>query len=134
MAENKPIDYTAMDAPGVLSACADDGHKWAAAFKQHAEKLGHIGMDEGWLIGWFCNAIEGSADTRRWRNEATARDQLVQEHARFQQALELIRSSAPDEPPSYPGDDAAPSEHRRFGGEQAGYSAGQIVRKALGET
>jgi hypothetical protein len=63
-------DYTALDASGVLRACGDNGSKWAAAFKQHAEKLGHHGMDEGWLIGWFFNAIEGACDTRRWRAEA----------------------------------------------------------------
>jgi hypothetical protein len=67
------IDYTSMNGPGVIRECGDDGSKWAIAFKQHAEKLGHSGMDEGWLIGWFANAIEGAGDTRRWRTEVQER-------------------------------------------------------------
>lgn len=57
-------DYTAMEGPEMLAACADDAGKWAAAFQQHATKLGYSEMDEGWLIGWFANAIEGSSDHR----------------------------------------------------------------------
>ena len=66
----KAPNYTAMNGPTLLEACGDDAAKWAAAFKQHAEKLGHSGMDEGWLIGWFANAIERSCDERRWRKAA----------------------------------------------------------------
>ncbi len=57
-------DFTAMDGPTLLNACRDDAHKWAAAFCQHAEKLGHKGIDEGWMVGWFANAIEHSSDVR----------------------------------------------------------------------
>lgn len=35
-----------------------DGAKWAAEFRATAIKLGYSDMDEGWLIGWFANAIE----------------------------------------------------------------------------
>ena len=66
------MNYTALDGPDLLSALGDDAGKWAAAFKQTAEKLGHHGMDEGWLIGWFANAIEHSNDVRRWQREAVA--------------------------------------------------------------
>ena len=65
-------DYTAMPNGEILQTLGDDASKWAAAFKQHAEKLGHTGMDEGWLIGWFANAIEHSTDVRRWRQEKAA--------------------------------------------------------------
>lgn len=58
------INYTEMDGPAMLAACRDDAAKWAAAFVQHAEKLGHHGIDEGWMIGWFANAIEHSHDVR----------------------------------------------------------------------
>jgi hypothetical protein len=58
------IDYTAMDGPQMLAALRDDASKWAAAFCQHAEKLGHSGIDEGWMISWFANAIEHSSDVR----------------------------------------------------------------------
>ena len=51
-----------------------DGAKWAAGFKAIAERLGHHGMDEGWLIGWFCNAIMAGYDEaeRRYRNPTPA--------------------------------------------------------------
>lgn len=51
-------DYTAMTDGQMLTAMGDDGSKWAAAFCQHAAKLGVVGIDEGWMIGWFANAIE----------------------------------------------------------------------------
>lgn len=69
IANGEPVDYTSLDGPDLLHECADDGRKWAAAFRQHAEKLGHHGMDEGWLLSWFCNAIEGACDTRRWEED-----------------------------------------------------------------
>ena len=62
-------DYTMMMDREMLAACGDDASKWAKAFRQTAIKLGYSDMDEGWLIGWFANAIEYSADVRRWRSE-----------------------------------------------------------------
>lgn len=64
-----PLDYTALDSHRLLSALGDDAAKWAAAFNQTAIKLGYSDMDEGWLTGWFANAIEHSSDVRRWRAE-----------------------------------------------------------------
>jgi hypothetical protein len=63
-------DYTAMDGPQLLSAMGDDAAKWADAFCQHAKKLGHGDIDEGWMIGWFANAIESSHDLRMRRTRA----------------------------------------------------------------
>lgn len=63
------VDYTALDSAALLRELGDSGQKWAAAFNQHAQKLGYSVMDEGWLIGWFANAIEHSSDVRRWRRE-----------------------------------------------------------------
>lgn len=60
-------DYTAMSDPAMLEALGDDASKWAAAFCQMAEKLGHKGIDEGWMIGWFANAIEHSQWVRHHR-------------------------------------------------------------------
>lgn len=57
-------DYTIMSGPELLSACRDDGSKWATAFCQHAKKLGYGDIDEGWMTGWFANAIEHSHDVR----------------------------------------------------------------------
>lgn len=67
-AENNVPDYTSMKAPDLLLAMGDDASAWAAAFCQHAKKLGHD-IDEDWMIGWFANAIEHSSDVRRWRSE-----------------------------------------------------------------
>lgn len=55
------IDYTTMNGPTLLATCRDDAAKWAAAFCQHAKKHGHD-IDEGWMIGWFANAIMNTLD------------------------------------------------------------------------
>jgi hypothetical protein len=60
-------DYTEMTDSEMLAELRDDAAKWAKAFCQHAEKLGHPGIDEGWMIGWFANAIEHSYDVRTGR-------------------------------------------------------------------
>jgi hypothetical protein len=74
MSETTPTpDYTAMDTVELYQALQDDASKWAAAFCQHAEKLGHHGIDEGWMIGWFAAAIEHSSNVRRWWREDKAR-------------------------------------------------------------
>lgn len=71
-------DYTAMTAGQLYAAVGDDGRKWAQAFAQHARKLGLPEMDLDWLTGWFANAIEVGADTKRRRfpvlGERTAAD------------------------------------------------------------
>ena len=48
----------------LLQAMGDDAVKWAAAFCAIATELGH-NIDEGWMTGWFANAIEHSSDVRR---------------------------------------------------------------------
>lgn len=55
-------DYTSMEGPELLATCGADAAKRAAAFNQTAVKLGYSEMDEGWLIGWFANAIMHSFD------------------------------------------------------------------------
>lgn len=56
------MDYTALEGPELLQAVGTDAAKWAAAFKQTATKLGYSDMDEGWLIGWFANAMMAMYD------------------------------------------------------------------------
>jgi hypothetical protein len=34
-----------------------DAAIWASEFSQVAQRLGYSPMDEGWLIGWFANAM-----------------------------------------------------------------------------
>ncbi len=58
------VDFDKMDGPELLAYCRDDGMKWAQAFNHTAKKLGYSEMDEGWLLGWFANAIENSWDIR----------------------------------------------------------------------
>lgn len=57
------VDYTAIPSHLLAGTLGDDGAAWATAFCQHAKKLGHD-IDEGWMIGWFANAIEASHDRR----------------------------------------------------------------------
>lgn len=64
-----PVDAPAEDAtakgetPGeMLDRLGMDGVKWAAEFRTTALRLGYSDMDEGWLIGWFCNAIMAGYD------------------------------------------------------------------------
>jgi hypothetical protein len=48
-----------------LRSVGTDGAKWAAEFHRIAIGLGYSAMDEGWLIGWFANAIEAGRDAGR---------------------------------------------------------------------
>lgn len=47
-----------------IEGYGDDAQKWAKGFNETAVKLGYSEMDEGWLIGWFANAIERSHTLR----------------------------------------------------------------------
>ena len=46
----------------LLNRMGTDAAKWAAEFRQTALRLGYSDMDEGWLIGWFANAIVRAQD------------------------------------------------------------------------
>jgi hypothetical protein len=48
----------------LLAYMGDDAAKWAAEFCKIARDLGHD-IDEGWMIGWFANAIEHSSHIRK---------------------------------------------------------------------
>jgi hypothetical protein len=61
----------------ILQRLGADGKLWAEEFNKTAVKLGYSEMDEGWLTGWFSNAIENTCVTRRcripdWRSMDTA--------------------------------------------------------------
>lgn len=58
-----PKDFTAMQDCNLPTVLGMDARLWAIAFNQHAVKLGYSEMDEGWLIGWFANAIMQTHDT-----------------------------------------------------------------------
>ena len=59
----------------MLTRIGCDAAKWATEFRATALRLGYSDMDEGWLIGWFANAIEQAAhshpDVVRLREAAT---------------------------------------------------------------
>lgn len=65
-------DYTAMSDGKMLEMLGDNAELWAEAFCQIAKKQGH-NIDEGWMIGWFANAIEHSTAVRAARTPATER-------------------------------------------------------------
>lgn len=65
-------DFTRMKDYELITACGDDASLWAAAFCQTAKRLGQE-IDEGWMIGWFANAIEASWDKRVNRAEPPTR-------------------------------------------------------------
>jgi hypothetical protein len=59
------------ESPGAfLQRVGADGALWAAEFHKMALALGYPPMDVGWLIGWFCNAVEAGRSHERWRIEA----------------------------------------------------------------
>jgi hypothetical protein len=71
IAADEPLpDFTVGSDGDTLQRPGDDAAKWASEFHQTALRIGYSDMDEGWLIGWFANAIEHSCDVRRWRKDA----------------------------------------------------------------
>lgn len=61
--------YTKMTSTQLISACGDDADKWATALNQHLRKMGKPTVEQDFLRGWFANAIEHSADVKRWRKD-----------------------------------------------------------------
>lgn len=64
-------DRKMTDEPISMDDCGDDARKWASAFRRTALRLGYSDMDEGWLIGWFANAIEQSHGLRIGRSKGS---------------------------------------------------------------
>ena len=54
--------------------CDRDPVRWAREFRAVLKMQGtKLLDDEGWLIGWFANAMMCGEDTYRWRQEAALR-------------------------------------------------------------
>jgi hypothetical protein len=49
------------DGPALLAWMGNDGARWAKAFCVVAKSHGHD-LDEGWALGWFCNALMAGWD------------------------------------------------------------------------
>lgn len=47
--------------------CDPDAARWAREFMEVWNK--NPVMDEGWMLGWFANAIMCGADTERWKQD-----------------------------------------------------------------
>ena len=58
------VDLTTIDDLG--STCGDNAMNWSRVFCAIAKSKGvNLGDDpEGWMVGWFANAIECSQDAR----------------------------------------------------------------------
>jgi hypothetical protein len=52
-------------AGDMLSRLGMDGKLWAEEFQKTALSLGYPEMDDGWLLGWFCNAVMAGYDHAR---------------------------------------------------------------------
>lgn len=48
----------------IYAKCGDSGMKWAEEFCATAKRLYNVDLDQGWVCGWFANAIEHSHDLR----------------------------------------------------------------------
>ncbi|GEM_PF-2243082 len=105
------------ELPGdFLARVGMDGALWADGFRKMALKLGYSDMDEGWLIGWFCNAVMAGYDhaQRRFDPALATREEApaevgVQETLRVlldnlviaQSLSKELRQRATDEARSY---------------------------------
>ena len=73
-------------APEMLVRLGTDAMLWAQEFSKTAVKLGYSEMDEGWLIGWFANAIE-NCDVVRCNPIRADLAAVTEERDRMREAL-----------------------------------------------
>ncbi len=59
-----PPPYNWRSTPELLAYMGTDGSKWAEEFCKIAKDHGQD-LDEGWVIGWFANAIEAGREVGR---------------------------------------------------------------------
>ncbi|GEM_PF-3163603 len=81
------------ELPGdFLARVGMDGALWADGFRKMALKLGYSDMDEGWLIGWFCNAVMAGYDhaQRRFDPALATREEAPAELLSDPQQLEAV--------------------------------------------
>ena len=65
------VDFTAAkNGPELLNMLNDNGLAWATAFKQYMKKNLDIDIEVGYVLGWFCNAIEHSYQYREQHKAA----------------------------------------------------------------
>jgi hypothetical protein len=62
-----------MESGELLAHLGTDASKWAAEFCKIARDHGHD-LDEGWVIGWFANAIEVGRGNRQNPNDGRSNE------------------------------------------------------------
>ena len=70
--DKERADFASETDGDFLERIGLDAAKWAHEFRTIAKRLGYSEMDEGWLIGWFANAIERGRDAGREAERAEA--------------------------------------------------------------
>lgn len=57
----KEVEYTKFkNGNELITACGDEGDKWATAFVQYYKKKYNIDLDQQFTFMWFANAIEAT--------------------------------------------------------------------------
>jgi hypothetical protein len=67
---------TEMNGPALLEWCGTDAARWAQAFAEHSPAGPDEKWDEGFLIGWFANAMCLADEERRAKEEKTTIETL----------------------------------------------------------
>ena len=71
------FDYAGIEnSSDILLELGDNAGKWALAFLQIVTKKRQV-IDWEYMVSWFSNAIEHSADVRRWRKEGEEKSSFV---------------------------------------------------------
>jgi hypothetical protein len=76
----------------LLAALGDRADRWAAAFCAIAKKLGKD-IDEGWMLGWFANAIEHSSHVRNIERDRIAPAKDAERLALLQRAKSIYHEA-----------------------------------------
>ena len=90
---NQLIDECSGD---MLQRLGMDGRLWAQEFNKTCVELDYPQLDEGWLIGWFCNAIMAGYDesSRRWGKRTPTEAELMEAVSALYGCREVLGSVA----------------------------------------
>ena len=85
---DRPMSETMNDSD-LLVYCGQNAGRWAEMFCQTAKRLGHD-IDEGWMLGWFSNAIVTATDLRLAAAIKERDEQIVAWHDRMAAKLDEV--------------------------------------------
>lgn len=83
MSDEQPAD--------MLARLGSNGLLWAQEFHKTAVRLGYSEMDEGWLIGWFANAIENSCNPLRNECDALRAELAAERESATKANLDFVK-------------------------------------------